>query len=104
NFTPVDFKIYHDSMKVYTEFHAKLYKEHLFEIKGEDYSLFIDPLFNLEIGLDLSDTSGRGTIKDEGGTIHTNTRGFQVGGTINNNFSFYTSFYENQSYFPDYLR
>ena len=96
--------IYHDSMKVYYTVYAKLYKEHLFEIKGDDYEIFIDPLFNFEMGLDVSDSSGRGTIHDEGGAFYTNTRGIQVGGTINKNFSFYTSFYENQSFFPDYLR
>ncbi len=95
---------YQDSTKVYSTFHLKFLKEHLFQIKGKDYSIYIDPLFKLELGLDLLDTSGRGTIRDEGGTFYVNTRGFQAQGDLGKSFSFHTSFYENQAFFPDYLR
>ena len=90
--------------KVYTDFHDKLYKSHLIQIKDSNFFCYIDPLFHFDAGGDFSDTSGRGSWGARGGTFYTNTRAFQVQGGFGKNFSFYTSFFENQAFFPDYLR
>ncbi len=95
---------HYDSTKVYTLFHLKFLKEHLVEIEDKDFNIYIDPLFAFELGLDFLDTSGRGSYQDDGGTFYINTRGFLVQGDLGDKFSFSTSFFENQSYFPDYLR
>lgn len=95
---------YHDSTKVYSDFHMKFLKEHFVQIIGPDYAIYIDPLFTFEVGGDFLDTSGRGTLRDDGGTFYTNTRGAQIMGNLGNKFSFYSSFYENQAFFPDYIR
>lgn len=100
-------ELYHahyDSTKVYTLFHLKFLKENLVKIEDKDFNIYIDPLFAFELGLDFLDTSGRGTVQEDGGTFYVNTRGFIVQGDLGDKFSFSTSFFENQSYFPDYLR
>ncbi|TND09563.1 MAG: hypothetical protein FD123_1154 [Bacteroidetes bacterium] len=67
---------------------------------GEDgwLNLRIDPLFNLQYGKkDFSDTA-------VSATSFMNTRGVMARGDIGNKFSFETSFWENQSTFPDYIK
>lgn len=73
--------------------YRKLFNEHLVEIEKEDYSVYIDFLPDFQVGKDFS------------GKTNTwlNTRGFQIQGNIGKKFSFYTSAYENQSRFPNYL-
>ncbi len=75
----------------------KFYEESLFIAydKNDKFRLTIDPLFNLEIGKDLVDTTGE--------TPFTNTRGVRMQGAIGEQFFFYTSFYENQSTFVQYI-
>lgn len=73
--------------------YRKLFTEHLVEVKKEDYNLFLDFLPDFQVGKDV----------DHSRTTWLNTRGFQVQGNIGNKFSFYTSAYENQSVFPQYL-
>lgn len=58
------------------------------------FNMTIDPLFNLEGGMMPGDTSG---------TLYRNTRGVLVRGDIGKQFSFETSFYENQARYPDYI-
>lgn len=70
----------------------KLTQEHLFQYADGDLSLFIDPVFDFSIGKEI-----------HFGSVYTNTRGFQFGGNIGTNFSFYTAIYENWSKFPTYL-
>ncbi|HEY0056161.1 MAG TPA: gliding motility protein RemB [Pedobacter sp.] len=70
----------------------KLFTEHLIEVKKEDYTAYADLLPDFLIGK----TSNENTWL--------NTRGFQIGGTIGKNFSFYTSGYENQGRFAPYYR
>ena len=61
--------------------------------KGE-YSFYLDPLFNFELGKDnSSNTYGI-----------TNTRGVAIFGTIGKQFSYSTNFFENQSYFVQYVQ
>jgi hypothetical protein len=71
----------------------KIFNEHLFDVKTEDYTFYGDYLPDLQIGRDISNN------------INTdlNTRGFQFGGTVGSKFFFYTSGYENQGKFPTYM-
>ncbi len=72
----------------------KLFSEHLLEVKHEDYTLFADPLFEFRI------TSWSENTKE---LYYINTRGIHAGGSLGKGFSFYTSFYESQGYFPGYM-
>ncbi len=74
--------------------HRKIFHEHLVDIKKSDYTFFADFLPDFQIGYDHQSRS----------TIWQNTRGYQLGGTIGDQFSFYTSGYENQARFPSYLK
>ena len=73
----------------------KLRNENLIRVNKSDFYLTIDPLFNFEFGRDSKDTSNP--------ELSNNTRGFLVQGAIGKKLAFYTSFYENQSFFPKYL-
>ncbi|UTW63456.1 hypothetical protein KFE98_04690 [bacterium SCSIO 12741] len=73
----------------------KLKNENLIVVDTGDFYLTIDPLMNFQYGQDLAE------IKNN--DYSTNTRGFLVQGAIGKQFSFYSSFYENQSFFPTYL-
>lgn len=72
----------------------KLFSEHFLDVQNEDYTLYLDPLFEF-----------RGTTWSENSKdlYYINTRGIQAGGTLGKGFSFYTSFYESQGYFPGYM-
>ena len=70
----------------------KVHREHLVDIRHEDYTIYADFLPDMMVGKDFSD--GRRT--------RVNTRGFQVGGTVGSKFSFFTSGFENQGRFPRY--
>jgi len=72
----------------------KLRNEHLIEIREPDFSLNLDAGFNLE---------GARQLDDQGRRMYTNTRGIQVTGTVGKRAFFGSSFYENQSIFPNYL-
>ena len=69
----------------------KLWKEHLFEIKGEDYTVNLDP------AVEFRETH------DEKNNYFTNTRGFWVSGTFGKRFSYSSAFFESQSKFPSYI-
>lgn len=71
----------------------KLLNEHLFDEKTKDYTFFGDYLPDLQLGHDFLGKS----------TTNLNTRGYQFGGTVGTKFYFYTSGYENQGKFPNYL-
>ncbi len=77
--------------------HAKIRYENLIIIddSADRYFFTIDPLFDFQLGRDLDDTISE--------NIYNNTRGFRVTGDIGEDFSFETSFYENQSKQPAYL-
>ena len=60
-----------------------------------NFYLTVDPLFNIEMGKDSEDQSGR--------TLYKNTRGVMVRANVGEKFSFETSFYENQAVLPRYL-
>ena len=74
-------------------YYKKMFSEHLFSMEGKDYSFFVAPLINLTIGKDLFDKKN----------TFTNTRGYIVQGDLGNKISFFSSFTENQSIFPNYI-
>ncbi|MGB0425154.1 MAG: hypothetical protein ACPGED_12560, partial [Flavobacteriales bacterium] len=70
------------------------------EIDQPDFKLFIDPVFDLEIGKDLADTTGYSdTIR-----LYNNTRGFNLAGQIGKKVSFQSSLFENQGFYPSYYK
>jgi hypothetical protein len=71
----------------------KLLWENLFKIEGSDYNVYIDPLFNFEIGQD----------RYTGTNTWTNARGAQVYGSLGKQVSFYTAFWENQGVMVNYV-
>jgi len=71
----------------------KLFNEHLIEVKKADYTAYLDLLPDFTFGRDFQNQKN----------LWLNTRGYQIGGTVGDKFSFYTSGYENQAVFPDYL-
>src|SRR5690606_14284325 len=72
----------------------KLFNEHLIDVQKEDYTFYADFIPDFQIGRDFT---------SEGTTTWLNTRGYQVGGTIQDKFFFYSSGYENQGVFPNYV-
>jgi len=85
-----------DSSKQYYVFTSLLFKKHLFEIKGDDYYITISPTIDVSIGEDKADSIAPRKFN--------NTRGFIIEGDLFKNFSFSTSFYENQTRFTNYER
>jgi hypothetical protein len=73
--------------------HRKLFNEHLFDVKQKDFTFFADIIVDGTIGRDLSGKK----------STWMNSRGYQLGGTIGKNFYFYSSGWENQAVFSDYL-
>lgn len=83
-----------DSSKQYYAFTSILMKKHMVEIKGEDYYLTISPTIEVSYGEDKGDTIPSKKFQ--------NTRGFHIEGDLFKNFSFSTSFYENQARYTNY--
>lgn len=71
----------------------KLWDEHLLQVRQPDFDLYLDFLPDFQIGRDFNNSK----------TTWLNTRGFYIGGRIGKQFTFYTSFYENQGVFPQYV-
>lgn len=70
----------------------KLWNDNLFSVKGKDYWVTINPIFDLQLGKDNSDID----------YTYNNTRALNIKGTIGK-LSFSTSFYESQGRFANYL-
>lgn len=85
-----------DTSKQYYLVTEHLFKKHFLEFKGKNYYLKISPVFDFSLGKDFSDTVPRWLFQ--------NTKGFHIEGDIFKNFSFSTSFYENQSRNPLYQK
>lgn len=83
-----------DTSKQYYTVTEHLFRKHFLEFKGKNYYLTISPVFDFSLGKDFSDTAPR--------RLFQNTRGFHIEGDLFHNFSFSTSFYENQSRNPIY--
>ena len=72
----------------------KLFNEHLIDIREDDYTFYADFLPDFQIGRDFA---------GGGRTTWLNTRGAQAGVTIEDKFSLYVNFFENQGVFPTYM-
>jgi hypothetical protein len=71
----------------------KLFNEHLFDVKKADYTFYGDIILDWMAGKDFSDKK----------STNLNTRGYQFGGTVGKNFSFFTSGFENSAKFATYF-
>ncbi len=74
-------------------FHRIWFNQHLMDVKNKDFTFYLDYLPDLQLGREFNQSK----------TTWLNSRGYQIGGTIGSNFFFYTSGYENQGKFPNYL-
>lgn len=83
-----------DSSKQYYLFTQKLFKEYLFEIKGDGYRIDIQPILDVSRGNDKADTNIR--------SLFNNTRGVAIDVNLLDKFSFTTAYYENQNRFSLY--
>ncbi|MFD2284857.1 gliding motility protein RemB [Pedobacter petrophilus] len=82
-----------DSLNKRSWVRRKLTDEHLVNFNGDDYNVYIDFLPDFQIGREFKESK----------TTWLNTRGFQIGGDIGKQFSFYASAYENQGVFANYV-
>ena len=71
----------------------KMFSEHLFLLVGEDYRVVASPIINFTLGKEFIEKKN----------TFTNTRGFIVEGDLGKKISFFSSFAENQSVFPNYI-
>ena len=71
----------------------KIFSEHFILLKGEGYKVIASPIINLSKGKEFVDEKN----------TFTNTRGFIVEGDLGKKISFFSSFAENQSIFPNYI-
>ena len=72
----------------------KLWNEHLVEVQSKDYWFTIDPIFDLQVGKDTEANFS---------STYNNTRGFLVQGGLGKKFNFYTSVFESQGRFAQYV-
>lgn len=68
-------------------------KAHFFEVKEADFNLTINPILNLQFGKDFENQNN----------VFLNQRGIELWGELDQKLYFYTSFYENQSNFFNYI-
>lgn len=73
--------------------HRKLFNEHLIDVKDKEYTFFVDYITDVTAGKDFSGKQ----------STWLNTRGYQIGGTVGKNFYFFSTGFENQAKFPEYL-
>lgn len=85
-----------DRSNQYSEFTEKLFKKHMFEVNAQDAKVFISPVGEFSFGKELNDTTGN--------YLYKNSRGIQIQADLFKNFSFQTSFYENQARFSSFER
>ena len=86
-----------DTAKYYYWITAKLYGEHLIQLKKPNIQLYVDPLFDFSYGQEFTAPVGGSH------SLYTNTRGFTLSAKIGEKVYFHTDFRENQARFPDYL-
>lgn len=91
---------YVDSGKYYSVLKDKILHDDFIKVNEEDFRVRINPLFDLNLGTDLLDTSA---YADTTRFIR-NTRGIKIDGQIGKRFYFHTSFFENQATFPLWLK
>jgi hypothetical protein len=88
-----------ESTRNFKKIGAKIFRDHAVDIRGEDYRIIVDPLFDFTVGRDIADTGGF-----QSANLIFNQRGIQLLGDIGAKFSFQSAFYETQTNAPDYLR
>jgi hypothetical protein len=71
----------------------KIFSEHFILLKGEDYRVIASPIINFSNGKEFIEKKN----------TFTNTRGFIVEGDLGKKISFFSSFAENQSIYPNYI-
>lgn len=81
-----------DTTRKQSWLYRKLFREHLLEVNGDDYTFYASILPDLQLG----------HSSVNGGTW-LNTRGVIAGGTLGKNLTFRAEFYENQGKFPGYI-
>ncbi len=72
----------------------KLWNEHLVQVQGKDYWFTVDPIFDLQAGKDFD--------ADFSSTFN-NTRGVLIQGGLGKKFNFYSTIFESQGRFADYV-
>ncbi|MBL7952617.1 MAG: hypothetical protein JNM62_12960 [Flavobacteriales bacterium] len=88
-----------DSTKYYYWITEKIFKDHFLEIKGEDFKLTADPLFQFEYGQDFGDR----TAYRDTNNYYSNVRGVYFTGDIGSKISFQTLVQEHQAVLPQYI-
>ncbi len=73
----------------------KLLKQHLVQVREDDYFLYGDIIMEFNAGRSMEDTSNENNF--------INSRGISVGGTFGKHFSFSSSFLESQATFSTYI-
>jgi hypothetical protein len=91
--------IWLNTSRSYSKVGAKLFRDHLVDVRGEDYRIVLDPLFDVSVGRDVADTGGF-----QSANLMFNQRGIQLMGDIGSKFSFQSAFFETQTLAPDYIR
>ena len=81
-----------DTTRKQSWLYRKLFREHLLEVNGDDFTFYASILPDLQLG--------HSSVKDG---LWLNTRGVIAGGTIGKNLTFRTEFYENQGKFAGYI-
>lgn len=72
----------------------KLFEEHLIEVFKDDYTFYMDFMPEFIIGKESGTHSNN---------LWTNTRGVQAGLSVNERFTIYANFYENQARLPSFI-
>jgi hypothetical protein len=88
-----------DTTKYYYWQAERLNRDHLLQVKGDDFMLAADVLLHLEVGQDFGDQ----TLYSDTVRYYHNMRGFRVKGDLGTKFSFETMFMENQGIVPQYI-
>jgi hypothetical protein len=93
----LSFDFLSDSSKYYSKMAALVMRDHAIQIKGKDYELLVDVLFDYGLGQDYY-------AQDSSLNLFTGVRGGVVQGKIGKRFQFNTGLYEAQMLGPAYLR
>lgn len=86
--------LYNKEGKHYYWITQKLFKENFIVFEGDGFWVSIDPILDLELGIDLA--------ADSLSRLYWNTRGIRIQGKFMDKVGFTTSIYENQAFVPDY--
>ncbi len=71
----------------------RIFNEHLIDVKNSGNTFYADLLPDMQIGRDVSGHQ----------SVWTTSLGVQIGGKFGSKFSYYGSFYDNESAFPAYI-